>query len=123
MALGEVGQAVSSTLDLETVLQTICVRAAQLAGTRTCTVYEYDEQAEEFHLRAAHHVDERVLAVHHRREAALDASVGRRIVETLLAVDGQVQPDLRARQCDVGEPLILGLGFVGTGSDRQLVEY
>ena len=32
-ALGEVGQALSSTLDLETVLSTIVARASQLAGT------------------------------------------------------------------------------------------
>src|SRR5215471_21114282 len=32
-ALGEVGRAVSSTLDLETVLQTIVSRAVQLTGT------------------------------------------------------------------------------------------
>jgi hypothetical protein len=31
-ALGEVGQAVSSTLDLQTVLGTIVARATQLAG-------------------------------------------------------------------------------------------
>ena len=42
-ALGEVGRAVSSTLDLETVLQTIVARASQLAGTDGCAIYEYDE--------------------------------------------------------------------------------
>jgi GAF domain-containing protein len=31
-ALGEVGQAISSTLDLETVLKTIVSRAVQLTG-------------------------------------------------------------------------------------------
>jgi GAF domain-containing protein len=62
-ALGEVGQAVSSTLDLETVLQTICIRAAQLAGADACTVSEYDEVAEEFHQRATHNLDDEVVAV------------------------------------------------------------
>ena len=51
-ALGEVGQAVSSTLDLDAVLQAIVTRAAQLAGTRGCSIWEYDERAEAFHLRA-----------------------------------------------------------------------
>ena len=46
-ALGEVSQALSSTLDLETVLSTIVSRANQLAGTDSCTVYEYDERAED----------------------------------------------------------------------------
>jgi len=52
-ALGEVGQAVSSTLDLETVLSTIVTRATQLAGMDAGAIYEYDEQREEFFLHAA----------------------------------------------------------------------
>src|SRR4030095_5220686 len=51
-ALGEVGQAVSSTLDLETVLPTIVARAAQLAGMDGGSIWEYDESREEFRLRA-----------------------------------------------------------------------
>src|SRR3989441_5654596 len=39
-ALGEVGRAVSSTLDVETVLNTIVSRASQLAGADGCTIYE-----------------------------------------------------------------------------------
>src|SRR5438105_6618425 len=42
-ALGEVGQAVSSTLDLETVLSTIVSRATQLAGMDGGSIWEYDE--------------------------------------------------------------------------------
>src|SRR5262249_16378132 len=53
-ALGEVGQAVSSTLDLQTVLRTIVRHATQLSRTDGGVVYEYDEAAEEFHLRASH---------------------------------------------------------------------
>ena len=49
-ALGEVGQAVSSTLDLETVLSTIVSRATQLAGMDGGSIYEYDETREEFYL-------------------------------------------------------------------------
>ena len=47
-ALGEVSQALNSTLDLENVLNTIVSRANQLAGTDSCSVYEYDEVREEF---------------------------------------------------------------------------
>jgi GAF domain-containing protein len=49
-ALGEVGQAVSSTLDLETVLSTIVSRATQLAGMDGGAIYEYAEEREEFYL-------------------------------------------------------------------------
>jgi signal transduction histidine kinase len=52
-ALGEVGRAVSSTLDLETVLTTIVSRAVQLSGLDGGVVFEYDEAAEEFVHRAA----------------------------------------------------------------------
>jgi GAF domain-containing protein len=52
-ALGEVGQAVSSTLDLGTVLRTIVARARELAGMDGGSIYEYDEEAGEFHLHAA----------------------------------------------------------------------
>ena len=62
-ALGEVSRALSSTLDLETVLNTIVSRANQLAGTESCTIYEYDEQAEEFVFRATHNLAEEVVAV------------------------------------------------------------
>jgi signal transduction histidine kinase len=51
-ALGEVGQAVSSTLDLGTVLCTIVSRATQLAGMDGGSIWEYDEVREEFHLHA-----------------------------------------------------------------------
>src|SRR5262249_20898056 len=46
-ALGEVGQAVSSTLDLQTVLSTIVGRAVQLSGTDCGIIYEYDEPTQE----------------------------------------------------------------------------
>jgi len=65
-ALGEVSRALSSTLDLETVLNTIVARANQLAGTESCTVYEYDEDTQEFHLRATDNLDEEVVAVARR---------------------------------------------------------
>jgi GAF domain-containing protein/anti-sigma regulatory factor (Ser/Thr protein kinase) len=52
-ALGEVGQAVSSTLDLETVLTTIVMRAVQLSASDGGVVFEYDEGGEEFVQRVA----------------------------------------------------------------------
>ncbi len=60
-ALGEVGQAISSTLDLETVLQTIVSRAVQLTGLDGGSIYEYDERAEEFRLQAAENYERELL--------------------------------------------------------------
>ena len=53
-ALGEVGRAVSSTLDLETVLSTIVSRATELAGMDGGSICEYDDAREEFQLHATH---------------------------------------------------------------------
>jgi signal transduction histidine kinase len=52
-ALGEVGRALSSTLNLETVLTTIVSRAVQLSGLDDGVVFEYDEVTEEFVQRVA----------------------------------------------------------------------
>jgi signal transduction histidine kinase len=60
-ALGEVGQAVSSTLDLETVLRTIVIRAVQLSGTAGGVVYEYDEATQAFFPRVTHHMDDELV--------------------------------------------------------------
>jgi GAF domain-containing protein len=60
-ALGEVGQAVSSTLDLQTVLSTIVRHAVQLSRTDGGVVYEYNEATEEFHLRANHLMEAEVV--------------------------------------------------------------
>jgi GAF domain-containing protein len=62
-ALGEVGQAISSTLDLETVLKTIVARAVQLTGLDGGSIYEYDERAEEYRLRAAENLSDEIVEV------------------------------------------------------------
>jgi signal transduction histidine kinase len=77
-ALGEVGRAVSSTLDLETVLSTIVSRAIQLSGTDGGSVYEYDEATEEFTLRASRNLPEAyVEQVRDARPRKGEGAVGR----------------------------------------------
>jgi two-component system NtrC family sensor kinase len=56
-ALGEVSQAVNSTLDLETVLSTIVAKAVQLSGTEAGAIYVFDDQRNEFCLRATYGMD------------------------------------------------------------------
>ncbi|HTY80340.1 MAG TPA: GAF domain-containing protein, partial [Candidatus Bathyarchaeia archaeon] len=56
-ALGEVSRAVSSTLDVETVLETVVSRASELAGADGAVIYEYDAGAELFHVRSTHGFD------------------------------------------------------------------
>jgi signal transduction histidine kinase/HAMP domain-containing protein len=61
-ALGDVGQAVSSTLDLQTVLTTIVARAVELSATAAGVIYEYDEALREFRVRATHRIEEELVA-------------------------------------------------------------
>jgi signal transduction histidine kinase len=62
-ALGEVSQAVNSTLDLETVLSTIVAKAVELSGTEAGAIYGYDEHTREFRLRATHGMDQGLIEV------------------------------------------------------------
>ena len=60
-ALGEVGQAISSTLDLQTVLSMIVTRATQLAGADAAVMSEYDEASEEFRPRTTHNFEPEIV--------------------------------------------------------------
>jgi signal transduction histidine kinase len=61
-ALGDVSQAVNSTLDLEHVLTTIVAKAVQLSGTDAGAIYAFDDATQEFHLRATHGMDDGLIA-------------------------------------------------------------
>jgi len=61
-ALGEVTQAVNSTVDLETVLSTIVAKAVQLSNTHAGAIYVFDEVTEEFKLRATYGLDSDTVA-------------------------------------------------------------
>jgi signal transduction histidine kinase/DNA-binding response OmpR family regulator len=56
--LGEVSQTVNSTLELETVLSTIVAKAVQLSDTDAGAIYVYDEQEQDFTLRATYGMSE-----------------------------------------------------------------
>jgi signal transduction histidine kinase len=62
-ALGEIGRALNSTLDIERVLATIVSRATQLTGTDAGVIYEYDEAREAFVLRATENFDEALVEI------------------------------------------------------------
>ena len=72
-ALGEVGRAVSSTLDLQTVLVTIITHAVELSKADAGgTIYEFDEATEVFEPRANYGVSDAM-----RRDAARIADSAR----------------------------------------------
>jgi signal transduction histidine kinase len=79
-ALGEVSQALSSTLDLDTVLTTIVNRAVHLSGADGGQIFEYDEVAEEFQPRASNEVEEVVAATQHTHLRKGEGAVGRMAV-------------------------------------------
>src|SRR5215471_18124963 len=81
-ALGEVGQAINSTLDLDTVLTTIVAKAVQLSGTEAGAIYTFDESRQEFWLRATHGADEAVVAaIRERRIGAGETVIGKAAAE------------------------------------------
>jgi signal transduction histidine kinase len=61
-ALGEVTKAVNSTLELETVLNTIVAKAVQLSRTDAGVIYVFDESEHAFHLRASYGLSEEMIA-------------------------------------------------------------
>jgi GAF domain-containing protein len=71
-ALGEVSQAVNSTLDLETVLSTIVAKAVRLSGTEAGAIYGYNDQTREFRLRATYGMDQALIDALTQRHIGLD---------------------------------------------------
>ncbi len=71
-ALGEVSQAVNSTLDLETVLSTIVAKAVQLSGTEAGAIYVFDEGLRELRLRATHGMDQELIDALGQQHIRLD---------------------------------------------------
>ena len=118
-ALSEVGRAVSSTLDVETVLNTIVSRANQLAGADGCTIYEYDETLDEFRLRAAYNYDARFVEAIRALPPRKGEGVMGRAVETReptqiadIATPGSYQGRLRDVLIGAGYRAVLSVPLV-----------
>jgi GAF domain-containing protein/CheY-like chemotaxis protein len=121
-ALGEVSQTLSSTLDLETVLNTIVSHASQLAGTDSCTVYEYDEQAEAFVFRATRNLAEEVVTVARRAPIRRGEGVAGRMAVTRepvqvpdIAEAGAYSGPLRDVLLRTGARALLGIPMLREG--------
>ena len=93
-ALGEVSQAVNSTLDLETVLTTIVAKATQLSGTEAGAIYVLDGAQREFRLRATYGMSEELIAAITDQHAALSNAVSEAAEqgEPVQAADLQNEP-------------------------------
>jgi GAF domain-containing protein/HAMP domain-containing protein len=60
-ALGEVGRAVSGSLDIQSVLTSIVSHAVELSQTDAGTIYEFDESAQAFAPRASYGMTEELI--------------------------------------------------------------
>ena len=108
-ALGEVSQAVNSTLELETVLTTIVSRAVQLSRTDAGTIYVFDEACQEFRLHATYGMSEAMIAAITDQHIGLgDSNIG---AATTQRKPVQV-PDIRNQPSPVNE-IILREGYRG----------
>jgi signal transduction histidine kinase len=91
-ALGQVSQAVNSTLDLATVLSTIVSRAVQLSGTEAGAIYEFDEQQTELQLRSTYGMGQEMITALKGQRIGLGEPVVHRAVTDREPVQ---LPDLR----------------------------
>jgi len=110
-ALGDVGQTISSTLDVEKVLETIVSHAVQLSGTDCGVIYEYDEPAKEFYLRASHRMEsEAVEAVRATPVRVGEGATGRAVI---MREPVQVPDILNQREYTAtrARPLLTRLGY------------
>ena len=103
-ALGEVTQAVNSTIDLPTVLSTIVAKAVQLSGTEAGSIYVSDPTTHQFHLRATHGMSDELIAELNRQ----GIGPGERTVADAAEHRAPVQfPDLMAQAPSTGVQQIL----------------
>jgi signal transduction histidine kinase len=75
-ALGEVSQAVNSTLNVETVLNTIVTKAVQLSGADAGATYVFDETVKEFRLRSTYGMTDEMVAAIKEQHIGGDDPVG-----------------------------------------------
>ena len=102
-ALGEVSQAVNSTLDIATVLDTIVAKAVQISGVESGAIYVFSDYHKAFRMRASYGTDHDLDQALRRQKLGIDTPLG----------------DAARR----GEPLqIQHLGAMPPGPVRDLLE-
>ena len=107
-ALGEVGRAVSSTLDLKVVLKTIVDRAVDLSGTDAGSIFYYREGVGRFELGETSGLDEDIVA----RLRKLDISKRETGLGEAIATQQPLQlPDVTKRASNVLRDAALEAGL------------
>ena len=107
-ALGEVGRAVSSTLDLNVVLKTIVERAVELSGTDAGSIYYYHPESGRFELGETVGLDAEVV----RRLRKLDIATGQTGLSEAIANRQPLQiADLMRRPSNAARDAALEAGL------------
>ena len=107
-ALGKLGEAVSSSLDLGTVLSTIVMHAVQMSGTDGGSLMEFDEAEQHFFVRTAYGTsDETLDRLRNAKISLHDTFVGR------AAMEGRPLQiaDLRGLDLDVHQQALFDTGW------------
>jgi len=93
-ALGEVTQAVNSSVELETVLSTIVAKATQLSNTEAGAIYVFDDASREFRLRATYGMDDTIIAAIGDRHIYIgETAIGRAVEQRTPVQIPDVQND------------------------------
>ena len=101
-ALGDVSQAVNSTIDLETVLSTIVAKATQLSGTEAGTIYVFDDKSQEFRLRATYGMDDTIITeIKDRRIRSGETAIGKAVEQRMSVQIPDVLDDSKSPVLDV----------------------
>jgi GAF domain-containing protein/anti-sigma regulatory factor (Ser/Thr protein kinase) len=109
-ALGEVSQAVNSSLDLKTVLETIVAKAVQLSHTDAGAIYVYSKSRDRFRLRATYGMSSELIeAISGQAIGMNDATIGE---AARLRKPMQVA-DLNESTPTVVQQIVLNAGFRG----------
>lgn len=109
-ALGEVSKAVNSTLDLNTVLQTIVAKAVQLSDTDAGTIYVFSSTRQQFRPRATYGMsDELIAAISNKAIGLNDPGIGE---AARRRVPAQV-PDLSEGTPSPAQKIVLDAGYRG----------
>jgi len=106
-ALGEVSQAVNSTLELQTVLSTIVAKAVQLSDTEAGSIYVHDETQQKFHLQANYGMSDELIAAlkdHH-------VDISGAVAEAAKQGEPIQVPDMRAEPPVAANELMLREGY------------
>jgi signal transduction histidine kinase/DNA-binding response OmpR family regulator/HAMP domain-containing protein len=106
-ALGEVTQAVNSTLDLQTVLSTIVSKAVQLSDTDAGSIYVHDEMRQEFELQANYGMSDALIAA--LKEHHMDISGA--VAEATTQGEPVQVPDMRTEAAVPANVLMLDAGY------------